>query len=268
MTCINKRKIHNLNEMMPPVYAIIPFVPLTDTEVIVYFFSSLARPIVSLRLYARNWGPAHIVDVLNAHRDIDGGYLRNTCSVKCTTAIKKGKDKFGERWDEQYRQVFVQADDSKATDMIHLSPEEQEFAQDYDVRSLVLGLKKHPEVDVNGGIFTRCVQYCVENDAPYTLKNVWELASDIQAGRTPTHPPSPAGSSLLGRSQRRKRARLAALDAAERADYVARGIMTEDGDLIVDGQVVYDQQSDGSSRLSTPPRSATPVSVVDSDEDA
>jgi hypothetical protein len=92
--------------MVPPSNAMIPFLPLTDTEIIVYFFNSLCRPIVSLRLYARGWGPAAISDAINSHRVVKPAYLRNTCSVKCTTAIKKGIEKYGEEWDVVTRAKF------------------------------------------------------------------------------------------------------------------------------------------------------------------
>ncbi|KAF1850663.1 uncharacterized protein K460DRAFT_350691 [Cucurbitaria berberidis CBS 394.84] len=201
-TAINKRKIHNLDKLVPPTYAQIPIVPLTDTEVIVYFFQSLARPIVALRLYARNWGPASIVDVLNEHRDISPPYLRNTASVKCTTAIKKGRDKFGDEWEDAHREVFRKADDVKATDLIYLSGDEVDLAVDYDVRSLSVGLRKHPKDGVDGGIFTRCVKYCHETGAPYTLFNVWQLAADLQEGRVPQHPPSPIAPGVTPRFRR------------------------------------------------------------------
>ncbi|KAF1940536.1 hypothetical protein EJ02DRAFT_423875 [Clathrospora elynae] len=206
-TQINKRKVHNVDKMMPPHNVLIPMVPLTDTEVIVYFFQSLSRPMVALRLYSRNWGPAQIVDILNEHRDIEGGYLRNTCSVKCTTAIKKGRDKFGEDWEANHRAVFQGASDLKATDLLCLTAEELKEASDYDVRSLTIGLKKHPEQDVDGGIFTKCVKYCVEHDAPYTLANIWQLAFDFQDDRVPVHPSSPSTPRLGGRSERLRRER-------------------------------------------------------------
>jgi hypothetical protein len=118
-----------------------PLVPLTDTEIIVYFFNSLTRPIVSLRLYARGWGPTNICDALNSHRNIVPEYLRNTCSVKCTTAIKKGKEKYGEEWETTNRLIFedlVNCRDDKATDMIRLSPDEMSKAVDFEVRARCL----------------------------------------------------------------------------------------------------------------------------------
>lgn len=180
-----KRKNHDLEKQLPASNALIPLLPLTDTEIIVYFFQSLVRPIVSLRLYARNWGPAHIVDVLNAHRAIAGGYLRNTASVKCTTAIKKGRDRYGESWAENLRDVFAEADDIQATDLMQLRQEEKEGARDFLIRDLTAGLKMHPEEGVDGGVFTRCVKWCVENEAGYTLRNVHKLALALRHGVEP-----------------------------------------------------------------------------------
>ncbi|KNG43909.1 hypothetical protein TW65_09266 [Stemphylium lycopersici] len=180
-----KRKNHNLEKQLPASNALIPLLPLTDTEIIVYFFQSLVRPVVSLRLYARNWGPAHIVDVLNAHRTIAGGYLRNTASVKCTTAIKKGRRRYGDSWAERLRDVFADADDLHATDLMQLRPDEVEAATDFLVRDLTAGLKMHPEEGVDGGVFTRCVKWCVENEAGYTLRNVHELALALRTGVEP-----------------------------------------------------------------------------------
>lgn len=163
-------------------------VPLTDTEVIVYFFNSLSKPIVSLRLYARGWGPASIVQCLNNHRDVDPPYLRNTASVKCTTAIKLGEKLYGPDWETEYRKVFVTAEDPKATDLIRA---DDRVMVDYDIRALTASLKMHPEGE-EAGIFTQCVKYCIENDAPYTMSNVHQLAIDLQNGNIPQHPASPA----------------------------------------------------------------------------
>jgi hypothetical protein len=186
-TCINKRGIHNLDKMVPPTFAQLPPLPITDTEIIVYFFNALARPIVSLRLYAREWGPSQICDALNSHRKVEPEYLRNTCSVKCTTAIKKGREKYGEEWETTNRTIFedkVGCGDAKATDMVRLTPDELHLAVDFDIRALCNGLIKHPS-DEDGGIFTRCVKWCQENDAAYKLSDVWELASDLDSNRTP-----------------------------------------------------------------------------------
>ncbi|KAF7679050.1 hypothetical protein GT037_002798 [Alternaria burnsii] len=185
VTSVNKRKNHSLKESMPPSRAMVPNVPLTDTEVIVYFFQSLARPQVALRLYSRHWGPAGIVEILNTHRDIEGGYLRNTCSVKCITAINRGKEKYGGDWEESFRSRIEEADDITATDMIQHKDDELEGVVDYDIRDMGKGLLKHPKEGEDGGIFTRCVKYCIEHDADYTLANVHLLALALQGGIDP-----------------------------------------------------------------------------------
>jgi hypothetical protein len=198
VTSVNKRKNHTLRESMPPARAMVPNVPLTDTEVIVYFFQSVARPQVALRLYARHWGPAGIVDVLNAHRDIEGGYLRNTCSVKCITAINRGKDKYGNDWEESFRSQIENADDVTATDMTQFQEDEMENVFDYEIRDLNKGLIKHPKEGEDGGIFTRCVKYCIERDADYTLANVHELALALQGGIEPRKLVLDGGEEVVG----------------------------------------------------------------------
>ena len=187
-TSINKRKNHSLDKMLPPAYVRIPHVPLTDTEVIVYFFQSLSRPNVALRLYAREWGPRNIVDTLHSHRLVEPPYLRNTCSVKCTTAIKMGRKRYGDDWEDMFKLSIKEASDEYATDIMRLEDDEWNKIYDYDVRSLCVGLIKHPEVGNDGGIFTRCVKYCEENDVPYTIHDIWQLADDLESGRTPKHP--------------------------------------------------------------------------------
>ncbi|KAJ4337682.1 hypothetical protein N0V95_008263 [Ascochyta clinopodiicola] len=191
-TSINKRDIHNLNKFIPPVNVLLPMVPLTDTEVIVYFFNSLSKPMVSLRLYARGWGPASIVQALNDHREIEPPYLRNTCSVKCTTAIKNAKRLYGNEWEEEQRAAYAGADDCKATDLIRTGEDD---SIDYYVRALCSNLKQHPAGE-DAGIFTACVKYCAEHNAPYTISNVWQLAVDLQDGNVPQHPPSPDSSDV------------------------------------------------------------------------
>jgi hypothetical protein len=173
--------------MVPPTNAQLPLLPLTDTEIIVYFFNALCRPIVSLRLYARRWGPAAISEAINSHRVIEPEYLRNTCSVKCTTAIKKGVEKYGSEWEAKARAIFENpaTNDVKATDMIRLADDELENAIDFELRALCNGLRKHPS-DGDAGIFTQCVQFCHDTGADYKLSNVCELVDDWNAGRTPS----------------------------------------------------------------------------------
>jgi hypothetical protein len=170
--------------MVPPIHAQIPALPLTDTEIIVYFFNSLCRPIVSLRLYARGWGPAAISDTINSYREIAPPYLRNTCSVKCTTAIKKGIERYGRDWEDSNRTVFQDhtMTDEEATDIIRLGPDESHLAVDFYLRDLCHGLRNHPSED-DAGVFTRCVIFCQENNAAYKLSDVQDLAADLEAER-------------------------------------------------------------------------------------
>jgi hypothetical protein len=101
---------------------------------------------VSLRLYARGWGPAAICHAVNTHRVVEPEYLRNTCSVKCTTAIKKGRDRYGDEWESYNRAILSDkgTTDEKATDMIRLGSDELANASDFDVRALCNGLRMHP----------------------------------------------------------------------------------------------------------------------------
>lgn len=157
-----------------------------------YFFNSLSRPIVSLRLYARGWGPASIVQALNNHRVVEPPYLRNTCSVKCTTAIKNGRKLYGEDWEADYRAALAEAEDCRATDLIRA---DEDDTCDYYVRALSVNLKQHPTGE-DAGIFTACVKYCIENDASYTMSNVHQLALALHDGNVPEHPGSPSSSDV------------------------------------------------------------------------
>ena len=60
------------------------------------------------------------------------------------------------------------------------------------MRNFTVGLKRHCTLgpDGNGGIFTRCVMYCEEHNAPFTVANVVQLAIDLDAGRMPRPAPS------------------------------------------------------------------------------
>lgn len=178
---------------MPPANVQLPTVPLTDTELIVFFFNCLIKPNVALRLYARGWGPASIVAALNKHRVVKPPYLRNTCSVKCTTAIKNGRKNYGDGWESEYRAALADAEDDRATDLIRA---DGHAGLDYYVRALGIHLREYPS-DRDAGIFTKCVQYCVEHQAPYTMSNVYTLAVDLQNNTVPQHPASPAPSAVV-----------------------------------------------------------------------
>jgi hypothetical protein len=188
-TMLNKRKTHNLTSTLPPIFTQLPAVPLTDKEIVVYFFNSLSRPIVAIRLYERGWGPARICDTLNAHRAIEPPYLRNTCSVKCITAIRRGLDKWGAEWNEQLRDLLRDADDATATDALRINDDESDEVFDIDVLQLLNGLVQHPdhqdEDGVGAGIFTECVKYCAERQVAWPLSKIHALALALQEGREP-----------------------------------------------------------------------------------
>jgi hypothetical protein len=191
-TTLQKRESHDLAKSIPPAHVTIPLLPLTDTEIIVYLFNSISRPAVTARLYARQWGPATISRTLNEHREVRPPYLRNTCSVKCNTSLKLGRQRHGPRWEADYKAILSVVDDFKATDMIR--QDDDEATVDYELRLLCVNLKKHPTGDARG-IFTRCVEYCHETQATYTLANAHELAADLVGGKTPDLPESKSASS-------------------------------------------------------------------------
>lgn len=160
--------------------------PITDTELIVYFFNSTSRPIVAIRLYARGWGPAEITRVLNDHRDIrPDGYQRNTCSVKLTTAIRRGREIWGADWEPQCRDFFTKADDAEATDAIIITGEELESAQDCSVHDLLQSLIKFPTTDT--GIFTKCVKWCAENDRKVEVGSIHRVGIALDRGWKPEY---------------------------------------------------------------------------------
>jgi hypothetical protein len=191
-TTLHKRESHDLAKSIPPAHVMIPLLPLTDTEIIVYLFNSISRPAVTARLYARQWGPATISRTLNEHREVRPPYLRNTCSVKCNTSLKLGRQRHGPRWEADYKAILSVVDDFKATDMIR--QDDDEATVDYELRLLCVNLKKHPTGDARG-IFTRCVEYCHETQATYTLANAHELAADLVDGKTPDLPEFKSASS-------------------------------------------------------------------------
>lgn len=192
-TMLAKRSGHNLSKTMAPATTQLPQMPLTNVEVIAYFFNSVSRPIVALRLYAQNEGPASITTILNEHRSPKPPYLRNTCSVKCVTAIRRGKEQYGSRWESKYRALFEEAinmDDtvmglSKATELIRIPEEEIEEATDIDVLQLLNGLSQHPQENEGRGLFTVCVEYCEDNRLRWPLSKIHMLAAELQAGHRP-----------------------------------------------------------------------------------
>ena len=192
-TMLAKRSVHNLSKTMAPATTQLPQMPLTNVEVIAYFFNSLSRPMVALRLYAQNEGPASITSILNEHRNTKPPYLRNTCSVKCVTAIRRGKELYGPQWESEYRELFENAmkmDDKeagllRATELIRIPEDESEGATDIDVLELLNGLSQHPKENEGRGWFTVCVAYCEENHLHWPLSEIHVLAAELHAGRRP-----------------------------------------------------------------------------------
>jgi hypothetical protein len=188
-----KRSVHNLSKTMAPATTQLPQMPLTNVEVIAYFFNSLSRPMVALRLYAQNEGPASITGILNQHRNTKPPYLRNTCSVKCVTAIRRGKELYGPEWEGKYRALFEDAMEMedkdtglmKATELIRIPDEESEDATDIDVLELLNGLSQHPKENEGRGSFTACVEYCEANRLHWPLSEIHVLAAELHAGRRP-----------------------------------------------------------------------------------
>ena len=162
-----------------------PLVPLTDKEIIVFFFNSVSRPIVATRIYGRQWGPAEVTDVINEHRIVrPDGYKRNTCSVKFTTALNLGRKQAKEDpgdWEMKARMFFNQEyDDAIATDAIRLVGDEAKLAVDFNVQDLLQDLIKFPyERDGRYALFTQCIMYCKQEGINMKLSQLHVLAIAI-----------------------------------------------------------------------------------------
>lgn len=241
-TMLSKRNVHNVGKIMAPLMTQIPMIPITNTELIVYFFNSISRPMCALRLYVQNVGPSSITNTLNEHREVDPPYLRNTCSVKCVSAIREGSRRFGADWEATYRPQFEIANNNgdieKATDLIRIPNKDSDDAVDLDVLDLLNGLKQHPQEGQGAGLFTRCIQYCEEHKLSYPLSQVHILAAALQEGRSPPPPTDdesdeemePIDTSLMN-----------GLLRAEDADRASRETSPDsDGDTVVDDTLYGD----------------------------
>ncbi|KAF2004719.1 hypothetical protein P154DRAFT_571925 [Amniculicola lignicola CBS 123094] len=208
---VGKRPSCDMSKLFPHVRLVIPPVPLTDGEIIIYFFNSIARSIVALRLYSRGWTPSRITDLLNKHRRAEYPYLKNTCSIKCTGALKNGKNIYGEEWMVKNRAVFSTADDIKATDMLRTG-DQKPLTENCDVSDMLKGLDMHAEGD-NEGIFTLCVKYCVEKNIKCRISELDRIANELKkqgiGHRQETRDPvtNPRGGNTLFRSPELKRVR-------------------------------------------------------------
>ncbi|KAF2731317.1 hypothetical protein EJ04DRAFT_13237 [Polyplosphaeria fusca] len=179
-----KRPYHNLNNMVVGTYVQLPEnFPISDGEMIVYFFSSVARPVVALRLRSRGWTPTYITNILNGHRHISPRYLANTCSIKINTAIRRGIETHGQDWHDRTKEAFMNADDEEANALCVIRPEEYAVPFDCDILALCRGLTKYAPAG-EGGIFTICVEYCIEHRLSWPLSRVVYLRDMMNDGST------------------------------------------------------------------------------------
>lgn len=173
---ISPRRTANL----PEANVKIPIVPLSDEEIIVFFFNHVQWPMVSLRLYARGKTPAKIVEILNEHREMQaGGYRRNTCCVRCTAAIKRGERHYGPNWKGEWTRFFQSEDDAKATDaMVQAKWNPRKADQDYsNVLNLIEGLKKFPKSEAGEtGYFTKALKWCYKHNKNVPLSAIFPIA--------------------------------------------------------------------------------------------
>ncbi|PSN71432.1 hypothetical protein BS50DRAFT_283095 [Corynespora cassiicola Philippines] len=168
---------------MVPANTQLPLIPVTDLELVIYFYNLVSRPMVALRLYARGWGPARITNALNKYRKPDPPYLRNTCTVKCNTAFRRGKEMYGEDWHEANHEKFQHVDDCDATDILYDSIKGNDLC-DPDLLEVANGLVEYPD-DVELGPLTKCIRYCVENGIHCPVSRAHELAMGLEGGEMP-----------------------------------------------------------------------------------
>lgn len=179
-----KKDKHDLKGKLPPANTKLPLVPLTDVELIVFFYNSTIRPIVSVRLYARG-GPNWIAKMINEHRVVKPeGYKRNTCSVHCNKAVKTFISMHGEEWKTKTSEYFMTANDEQATDTIRQRGEELTNACDFPVLDLFKDLIKFPG-EHQSGIFTHSIRWCRENNVNAMVSQVHLIAEALKKGEDP-----------------------------------------------------------------------------------
>lgn len=162
----------------------LPLVPLTDVELIVFFYNSTSRPIVSVRLYARG-GPNIIAQVINDHRVVNpDGYKRNTCSVHCNKAVKTFIRENGEETKKKISDFFEVAGDVEATDAIRHDESELSNTCDFAVLDLFKDLIKFPS-DGQAGIFTDCIRWCQDNQVGAKMSQVHLIGEALMNGTDP-----------------------------------------------------------------------------------
>ena len=159
-------------------------VPLTDVELIVFFYNSTARPIVAVRLYARG-GPNWIAQIINEHREVKPeGYKRNTCSVHCNKSVKAFIRLHGEEWKKKVSEYFESADDEQATETIRHRDHELADTCDFPVLGLFKDLKKLPG-EHHRGIFTQCIGWCRDNKVNAKVSQIHLIAGALSEGEDP-----------------------------------------------------------------------------------
>ena len=177
----NNPRTHNAAEIMPSLNTIIPEMPLTDTEIIVYFFLSLSRPLVALRMKARFLGPTRIANILNEHREFQPlPYKHNSVLYKLTRAKEQGIEAYGVKWQSDTLTRFRAAhDDKELTDLMRFLPGEFYKTQDPDVLEICSdGFRRLPEGE-GAGPFTHCVRWCKENNYSCKLSKIHEVWHSI-----------------------------------------------------------------------------------------
>ncbi|KAJ4288938.1 hypothetical protein N0V90_011279 [Kalmusia sp. IMI 367209] len=202
---------HDLNGKLPPANVKFPDVPLTDTELIVFFFNSVKRPIVALRLQSR-YGPSLIAAAINEyeppiipfyitdlprHRHINPHpYERNTACIRVNGMVEKGCAAYGNQWRIDFDRFFsgvdkvdpsnsrLPADDAAATDAIRHSEDELGDTCDYPVLDLFTDMK-HLPLGAGAGIFTRSVQWVRNNGVNIQVSQIHHIARALQNDRDP-----------------------------------------------------------------------------------
>ncbi|KAL1608556.1 hypothetical protein SLS60_003498 [Paraconiothyrium brasiliense] len=183
-TVLYKKDKHDLTGKLPPANVKLPLVPLTDVELIVFFYNSTSRPIVSVRLYARG-GPNIIAQVINDHRVVNpDGYKRNTCSVHCNKAVKTFIRENGEETKKKISDFFEVAGDVEATDAIRHDESELSNTCDFAVLDLFKDLIKFPS-DGQAGIFTDCIRWCQDNQVGAKMSQVHLIGEALMNGTDP-----------------------------------------------------------------------------------
>ncbi|KAL5433150.1 hypothetical protein PMIN07_007851 [Paraphaeosphaeria minitans] len=183
-TVLYKKDKHDLTAKLPPSNLNLPLLPLTDVEMIVFFYNSSSRPIVAVRLYARG-GPNNIAQIINEHRLVNpDGYKRNTCSVHCNKAVKTFIRDNGEDRKKQMSAFFETAGDMEATNAIRHTESEMDTTCDFPMLGLFKDLIKLPS-GPQAGIFTDCARWSQENQVDVMVSQAHLIAEALANGTDP-----------------------------------------------------------------------------------